>query len=130
MRNAIITRSLELVGERCLDPAPRVYQRLFEQQPDMRALFGLDTAGLVRGQMLAVAIETLLDYVGDNIYGGNLIRIERINHDGKGIPPNVFDTFYTVMVETFREILGPDWTEETDAAWTDLLAEISGLTPG
>jgi hemoglobin-like flavoprotein len=128
MNTDIIARSLELVAERHGDPAPLVYARLFAARPDMEALFVRDTAGSVRGQMLMVVIESLLDYIGGNAYSANLIRIERINHEGLGVPPEVFDTFFATVMETFKDLLGDDWTPEMDAAWRELLAELGRIT--
>ena len=128
MDTDIIARSLELVAERHGDPAPLVYARLFAEHPDMEALFVRDTAGSVRGQMLMVVIESLLDYIGGNAYSANLIRIERVNHEGLGVPPEVFDTFFVTVMATFKDLLGDDWTQETDAAWRELLAELGRIT--
>lgn len=128
MDTNLVARSLELVAERHGDPAPLVYARLFAAHPNMEALFVRDTAGSVRGQMLMVVIESLLDYIGGNAYSANLIRIERINHEGLGVPPEVFDTFFSAVMATFKELLGDDWTPETDAAWRELLAELGRVT--
>ncbi|MBN9562322.1 MAG: globin [Alphaproteobacteria bacterium] len=128
MDTDLIARSLELVAERHGDPAPLVYARLFADHPDMEALFVRDTAGSVRGQMLMVVIESLLDYIGGDAYSANLIRIERINHEGLGVPPEVFDTFFATVMATFKDLLGEDWTPETDAAWHELLAELGRIT--
>jgi hemoglobin-like flavoprotein len=125
MTRETILESLDLVAARLGDATPAVYRRLFAERPEMEPLFALDQQGLVRGQMLSVAIEALLDYTEDNVYAANLIRIERINHEGKGIPPGTFDLFYRVMLDTFRAELGTEWTREIDMAWTDLLARFT-----
>jgi len=124
MDPAVITHTLELLAERCGDPTPAVYARLFTENPEMEALFVRDTGGLVRGQMLSVVLESLLDFVTDRTYGANLIQIERVNHEGLGVPPAVFDTFFTTVVATCRDVLGADWTPAMDAAWTELLEEV------
>lgn len=123
MDTEIITQCLELVAERCGDPAPLVYQRLFSENPEIEALFVRDTAGLVRGEMLAVALETLMDCAGRDDFAVNLVEIERTNHVGLGVPPEVFDTFFRVVMTTFRNVLGTDWSAEMDAAWRRLLAK-------
>jgi hemoglobin-like flavoprotein len=123
MDAALITRSLELVAERG-DPAPLVYARLFAAYPDMERLFVRDTNGLVRGNMLAEAINGILDFIDRDSYGGNLMRIEIVNHENLGVPRDVFPTFFTAMRDTFAEMLGSDWDGETDAAWRALLARI------
>ncbi len=123
---AIITETLERVAERVGDPIPLVFQRLFAETPELEALFIRDPAGLVRGQMFQVTMESLLDYLGDQSYGVNLIQIERVNHVGLGVDPEVFDRFYFTVMGAFREILGADWTAEMDAVWTRVVGELTG----
>lgn len=123
MNAAAITRSLDLVAERG-DPAALVYARLFARHPDMERLFVRDTNGLVRGNMLAEAIGAILDFIDRDSYGGNLFRIEIVNHENLGVPREVFPAFFTAMRDTFAETLGPAWDAQTDAAWRDLLARI------
>lgn len=123
MDAGLITRSFELVAERG-DPTPLVYVRLFAAHPDMERLFVRDTNGLVRGNMLAEAISGILDFIDRDTYGGNLMRIEIVNHENLGVPREVFPVFFTAMRDTFAEMLGRDWDGEIDAAWRALLARI------
>lgn len=118
----IIADCLERVAERAGDPAPLVFARLFAENPDIEALFVRDTAGLVRGEMMATTMEALLDSADGDSYAVGLVEIERVNHVGLGVEPEVFDTFFRVVMTVFREILGEDWTDETDAAWRRVLA--------
>ncbi len=60
--NAAIATSLERLVETLGDPQPQIYQRLYAQYPDTKALFVLDTDGGVRGSMLQTTLETILDY--------------------------------------------------------------------
>ncbi len=122
MDTDIIASCLELVAERADDPAPLVFQRLFQENPEIEALFVRDTAGLVRGEMMAVTLEALLDCAGGDAYAVSLVEIERVNHVGLGVEPEVFDTFFRVVMTVFKEILGDDWTDEMDAAWRRVLA--------
>lgn len=120
----IIMATLQLVVERVDDPTPQVFRRLFTDHPELEPLFVRDDAGLVRGQMFQVTIESLLDFVSDRTYGANLIQIERVNHQGLGVEPEVFDTFYLTVLATFKDILGDDWTVEMERAWTKVVSEL------
>jgi hemoglobin-like flavoprotein len=122
----IITATLDRVAERVGDPIPLVFDRLFRETPELEALFIRDADGLVRGQMFQVTMESLLDFLGDRSYGANLIRIERVNHVGLGVEPEVFDQFYITVMATFREILGEDWTAEMEDVWTRVVEELTG----
>jgi len=117
-----LAASLELIAERCGDPTPLVYERLFRQQPEMRDLFVNDHAGAARGHMLQMVLETLTNMAEGAAWPANMIRAERINHDQIGVPFDVFATFFDVIHETFRDAGGEAWTVEMEAAWTDVLA--------
>jgi len=121
-----IVNSLELVAERG-DPTALVYARLFAAHPEMEKLFVRDVDGGVRGNMLAEAINAILDFVDRDAYGGNLMRIEIVNHENLGVPPQVFATFFAAMRDSFAEILGAAWTPDIDAAWAALLSRIDDV---
>lgn len=114
---ALIERGLELVAMRLGDPATLVYARLFADHPELEVLFVRDRVGMVRVQMLHVALECLADFAGPHDYSANFLCSERVNHAGLGVPPAMFDLFYSTMIDTFRAELGPEWTVEMDAAW-------------
>ncbi len=61
-----VAESLERLAERVGDPAPLVYARLFARHPETEALFLMDAGGHVRGQMLAMAFELLLNEMYQN----------------------------------------------------------------
>jgi hemoglobin-like flavoprotein len=127
MNAAAVVASLEAVGERCGDPAPLVYARLFARWPEMEVQFIRDTNGAIKGEMLAVVVETVLALAEGGSAAQHMITSELVNHEAWGVPPTVFGTFFPTVMETFREILGPDWTAEMEAGWRDLLAELDVL---
>jgi len=122
---AIIMETLEQVSQRVGDPAPHVFKRLFQEMPETEALLICDSDGLVRGQMFQVTMESLLDFMGDQSYGATLIQIERVNHEGLGVDPALFDRFYYTVMAAFCDILGSDWTADRAAAWTRVLGELT-----
>ncbi|MCC6919974.1 MAG: globin [Alphaproteobacteria bacterium] len=123
----LIAKSLELAGDRCADPAPLIYARLFARHPDMEHLFWRDTTGSIRGHMLYMALENILDFAGDRSYATNMILAERMNHADLGVPGATFAAFFTAIFETVRELAGADWSPATEAAWQDLLAGLAAL---
>lgn len=125
-----VLASLEAVAQRCEDPTPLVYARLFAANPDMEALFVMDRNDSVKGQMLSQAFDCILDFRAERAYGGQMIAAEIVNHEGMGVPPETFQTFFTTIMETFREILADDWTSAMDAAWAELLADLAAVMQG
>jgi hemoglobin-like flavoprotein len=57
----LIHHSFELAAERCEDLTPLVYRRLFEKHPEAAAMFRSEGSEFVKGSMLALTIDALLD---------------------------------------------------------------------
>jgi hemoglobin-like flavoprotein len=122
-----IVSCLEQVGDRCKDPTALVYERLFSANPEMKSLFIMDGNDAVKGQMLFQVLDGIIDFVGDRRYAETLFLSELINHDIIGVPPRVFSTFFRTIMETFRDIMGADWTAEFDQAWAQLLSDLDEM---
>ncbi|ODT84293.1 globin [Phenylobacterium sp. SCN 70-31] len=123
-RAADIEASLELLAERDIDPTARVYQRMFELHPQMEPYFWRDTDGKIRGEMLSLAFAAILDFVGERRYADHMIGTEMINHEGYDVPRDVFATFFAIVRDALRDLLGADWTPVFESAWEEMLAEI------
>jgi hemoglobin-like flavoprotein len=119
-----IQRSLELAAERCEDLTPLVYRRLFREHPEAAAMFRREGSDLVKGSMLALTIDAILDFAGDRSGNFRLIECELSSHDAYGTPRELFIAFFGVIANALREVLGADWSAEIDQAWQSLLAEI------
>jgi len=122
-----IERSFELAAARCQDLTPLVYERLFRQHPETRAMFRTEGSDLVKGSMLALTIEAILDFAGDRTGHFRLIECEVVSHDAYGTPRDLFIAFFGVIAESLREILQADWSPEIDAAWRELLGDVETL---
>jgi hemoglobin-like flavoprotein len=120
----LIQHSFELAAERCEDLTPLVYRRLFREHPEAEAMFRSQGSDLVKGSMLALTIEAMLDLAGERAGHFRLIQCEVETHDGYGTPRELFGLFFGVIADTMREVLDPDWTPDIDQAWRNLLSEI------
>ena len=122
-----IERSFELAAERCEDLTPLVYARLHREHPETVTMFRTVGADLVKGSMLALTTEAILDFAGERTGKFRMIACEVMSHDAYGTPRELFVAFFGVILRTLQEVLGPDWTAEMDQAWADMLAEIKGI---
>ena len=111
----VISQSLELVAERAGDPADAIYARLFAEFPETEERFSRDVSGAIRAEMLTMVFSCLMDPGGP--YQLNLVRAERVNHDGFGTPGEVFNRFFPIVMETCRDLLGAAWTPAFEQAW-------------
>lgn len=121
----LVMQSLEQVAEAVDDPAPAVFGLLFERNPEFEAMFVLDTSGAIRRNMLQLAVTALMDYVEGRDGSVSMVRAERMNHVHIGVPDSRFDDFYAVMRDAFHGLIAADWSDATEAAWSEA---IEGLT--
>jgi hemoglobin-like flavoprotein len=122
-----IERSFEIAAERCEDLTPLVYRRLHSEYPETVAMFRTEGSEPVKGSMLALTIEAILDFAGERTGHFRLIECEISSHDAYGTPRDLFIAFFGIIARTLREILADDWSGEIDAAWRNLLGEIEAL---
>jgi hemoglobin-like flavoprotein len=123
----LIRHSFEIAAERCADLTPLVYRRLFCEYPETRTMFRTEGADLVKGSMLALTIDAMLDFAGERSGRFRLIECELQSHDAYGTPRELFGKFFGVIADTMREVLGSDWSPDIEDAWRKLLDEIDRL---
>ena len=122
-----IERSFELAAQRYKDLTPLVYRRLHAERPETLTMFRSEGSEFVKGSMLAMTIEAILDFAGERSGKFRMIECEVVSHDAYGTPRELFVAFFGVIMRTVQEVLGPDWTAEMDQAWRKLLHEIEGV---
>src|SRR6266481_9895951 len=98
-----IHRSFELAAATCTDLTPIVYRRLFAEHPEAEAMFRTEGSDLVKGSMLALTIEAILDFTGDRSGHFRMIECEVVLHDGT--QRDLFVAFFAVIANTLRELL-------------------------
>ena len=122
-----IENSFELAASRCPDLTPLVYQRLFSEHAETRAMFRSQGSELVMGSMLALTIEAILDFAGPRNGHFRMIACEVVSHDAYGTPRDLFIAFFAVIRDTLRDLLGDEWSPEIAQAWDQLLVEIDAF---
>jgi hemoglobin-like flavoprotein len=127
MINDPIARSFELAAAACDDLTPLVYRRLEHEHPEIQTMFRTSGSDLVKGSMLAFAIEAILDLAGPRTGKFRIIESEVSSHDAYGTPRNLFFAFFGVVADTLRELLDEDWSPDIENAWSQLLREIKCL---
>jgi hemoglobin-like flavoprotein len=127
MPTNLIQHSFELTAERCEDLTPLVYRRLFCEHPEAEPMFRREENDLVKGSMLALSIDAILDFAGDRTGSFRMISCEVQSHDAYGTPRELFGKFFGVIADAMRELLGAEWSPEIDEAWRKLLGEIEGV---
>jgi hemoglobin-like flavoprotein len=102
-----IQHSFELAATRCEDLTPPVYRRLFREHPEVEAMFRSQASELVKGSMLALTIDAILDFAGDRTGHFRMIQCEVQSHDAYGTPPKLFSEFFGVIATRCARYSGP-----------------------
>jgi hypothetical protein len=90
-------------------------------------MFRTEGSEFVKGSMLAMTIEAVLDFAGPRSGKFRMIECEVSSHDAYGTPRDLFVAFFSVIAATLRELLGEEWSPQIDAAWQQLLTELEGV---
>jgi hypothetical protein len=90
-------------------------------------MFRTEGSELVKGSMLALTIDAILDFAGERTGHFRLITSEVSSHDAYGTPRELFVAFFGIVAQTLREIVGADWSDDIDAAWRTLLGDIESF---
>src|SRR5262245_46482793 len=93
-RGEHIVESLDRASVRCDDFTAMVYDRLFAEKPETRAMFRADPRNLIKGSMLELAVEAVLDFAGERKASHRLIFCEVQSHDAYGTQPEIFTVFF------------------------------------
>ena len=117
-----IEHSFELAAERCADLTPLVYRGCIARTRKTQTMFRSEGSELVKGSMLALTIEAILDFAGERSGKFRMIECEVASHDAYGTPRQLFVAFFGVIAETLREVLGADWSPEIEDAWQNCFA--------
>src|SRR5882724_3873780 len=122
-----IERSFEIAALRCEDLTPLVYRRLHGEHPETISMFRTEGSELVKGSMLALTIDAILDFAGPRTGHFRMIECEISSHDAYGTPRELFVAFFGIVAQTLREVIGADWSDDIDAAWRRLLGDLESF---
>ncbi|WP_262048718.1 globin [Bradyrhizobium sp. Bra78] len=122
-----VEQSFEIAATCCADLTPLVYQRLSKEHPETQAMFRSQGSEFVKGSMLALTIEAILDFAGERRGHFRLIACEIASHDAYGTPRELFLAFFAVIRDTLRDLLRDEWSPEIAQAWDQLLVEIDAF---
>ncbi|WP_207843743.1 globin domain-containing protein [Williamsia soli] len=123
MDKDLLEHSLTLVGAGDPDFTVRFYERLFDEHPSVRDLFGTN----IRPQaaMLQQAIVAVLDHLDDPGWLheslGSLGRV----HASLGVTPQMYGWVATTLVSTMAGIGGDKWTDAMSTAWKEALTTVA-----
>jgi len=102
------------------------YQTLFSRYPEAKSLFASTDMSQQR-QKLTASLILVVDNLRNPETLMNALQVLGAKHVGYGTQPEHYSLVGEVLLSTFADYLGPDWTPEVEQAWTDAYAAITQL---
>lgn len=113
-------------AEAAADPSTAArlfYGRLFQENPDMKALFGSDMTE--QGQKLMDTINFVVDHLDDLDALAKPVTELGIRHRGYGVTPNDYGPVGGALIWTFQHLLGDRFSQDMEGAWTKVYMHLA-----
>lgn len=106
------------------DQTARVfYRRLFQLAPETEALFENDLEA--QGRKLIGTLGFIVDHLEDQEQILSAARDLAIRHVAYRVKPEDYDAVGAALIGTFTDLLGDEFTSETQKAWLSVYTELS-----
>jgi hemoglobin-like flavoprotein len=120
-----IADSFALIEKRMPELTAAFYVRLFAVLPEARPLFRIDID--IQSQHLAAALALIIH----NLRLWDVLEPSLMDlgagHAQVGVRPEHYPVVCRTMVDTLRQGLGPSWSTQLQADWTDVLERLSRI---
>jgi hemoglobin-like flavoprotein len=121
---ALVEESFEKVKPISVQAAALFYGKLFELDPSLRPLFKGDIVEQGRKLMATLAFAVAGLRKPDSILPS--VRDLGRRHAGYGVKTEHYGTVATALLWTLGQGLGPAFTPEVEAAWTEVYTLVAG----
>jgi hemoglobin-like flavoprotein len=101
----------------------RFYEILFKNAPAVRRMFPDDVAKQAR--KFLQALNVIVASLSSTDRTTRMLQRLGEKHQGYGVEPSHYPVVEDALISTLKEVLGNDFTEEVEQAWTDAFKLIS-----
>jgi len=99
------------------------YGRLFQENPDLKAMFGSDMTE--QGRKLMDTINFVVDHLDDLEALSKPVAELGIRHQGYGVSPDDYGPVGSALIWTFQHLLGDGFTQDMEGAWTKVYTHLA-----
>jgi hemoglobin-like flavoprotein len=122
---SVLRTSFDRIAARKADVATIFYERLFQVAPSVRPMFKNDLLG--QQQKLMTSLVQIVQWVDQPDQLTRYLTNMGSRHVGYGAQPEHYDAVGSVLLWTFEQVLGTDFTPEVRQAWTEAYGAVSQL---
>lgn len=99
------------------------YGRLFEQRPDLRAMFGPDMTS--QGRKLMDTLNFVVDNIGQSEVLEKPVTDLGRRHRGYGVKDEDYQDVGAALLWTFQNLMGDGFDAEVEQAWISVYTQIA-----
>ena len=119
-----VLRSFDMIGpEELASGSKRFYENLFHRAPELRAMFREDLSG--QGMKFMSTLKTIVVALKDKELLHSELKPLGEGHARLGVAAANFVPMGEALIDTFREILGREFTPDMENAWRKAYVDIS-----
>ena len=124
MDASLLRESFDLIATSKEEFVIAFYQRMFEKYPETQQFFtSTDMSKQVKALAGALAVVVTSVEQGDDITP--TLRALGERHKGYGVQSQHYPIVSEILIETFQNVLGPQWTPAFEATWTQAFTLIT-----
>jgi hemoglobin-like flavoprotein len=121
----LVRSSFDLLMSKGDAPVVRFYERLFEVAPQLRPLFRNDIRR--QSRKFLQSLRVIVNSLSSTERAAPVLQRLGERHRGYGVAPEHYQVVEGVLIDTFAEVLGPEFTEEVREAWCAAFRLISSI---
>ncbi len=122
----LLSQNLRVVIGRDSDFSARFYSRLFNRHPQLRELFGPNSAPVQEEMLTETLISAVDDLDGLPWIEGNM-RLLSEKHCEADITGEMYDWWAECVIETLAELSAPDWNPRLERLWRQQIERLCAL---
>lgn len=126
LNTTLLQSSLELVLENEQNLTLRFYEFLFARYPQVKPLFGRNSQ-TEQAKMLQEALVSVVDRLEDGEWVSNTLEAMGDTHVDYEVTEEMYPMVGECLILALKDLSGDAWTAETEQAWSDAYAAISGF---
>ena len=125
-RHELLLQNLRGVIDKDCGFAVRLYERLFARHPQLRELFGPDSAPVQEEMLTETLISAVDDLEGLPWIEGNMKLLSE-KHCAADVTDEMYDWWAACVIETLAELSGPNWNPRLEKLWRQQIERLCAL---
>jgi hemoglobin-like flavoprotein len=119
----LLSQNLRAVIHGDTDFGARLYDRFFTRHPQLRELFGPNSAP-VREEMLTETLISAVDDLEGLPWMTDNLQLLSLKHSDADVTHEMYDWWTECVIETLAELSAPNWNQRLEELWCQQIGRL------